>query len=160
MRILSLAALGALLIAPILSVRAAENTALGTWKTIDDDSHEAKALVEIAEHDGVLSGRIVQLFRKPGEEPDPVCKKCEGERHGQRVIGMTILTGMRRDGDVWDGGEILDPEEGKTYRCKLHPTADGRKLEVRGFIGISLLGRTQVWERAEDDANANAPKQP
>ena len=126
---------------------AAEPSPLGVWKTIDDDSHEAKALVEISEHDGALNGRIVQLFRKPGEDQTPRCKKCEGERHEQPVIGMTILWNLRRDGDVWDGGEILDPEEGKTYRCKLHPTTDG-KLEVRGFIGISLLGRTQVWERA------------
>jgi len=126
---------------------AAEPSPLGTWKTIDDDTHEAKALVEIAEQDGALSGHIVKLFRHPNEIQDPVCKACEGERHDQRVIGMTILWNLRRDGDEWNGGEILDPEEGKIYRCKLHPTDDGMRLEVRGFIGISLLGRTQVWER-------------
>lgn len=120
---------------------------VGTWKTIDDDTHQARAIVEIDEHDGVLSGRIVKLFRKPDEDQNPHCKKCEGDRHEQPVIGMMIITNMHRDGDVWDGGEILDPEEGKTYRCKLHVGDDGN-LEVRGFIGISLLGRTQVWERA------------
>ncbi len=128
-------------------VQATELSPLGTWRTIDDDTHEAKALVEIAEQDGVLSGHIVQLFRHPNDIQDPVCKACEGERHDQRVIGMTILWNFRRDGDVWDGGEILDPEEGKIYRCKLHPIDGGARLEVRGFIGISLLGRTQVWER-------------
>jgi uncharacterized protein (DUF2147 family) len=126
---------------------AAGPSPLGTWKTIDDETHEAKALVEITEQDGVVSGHIVELFRHPNEIQDPVCKACEGERHDQRVIGMTILWNLRRDGDDWVGGEILDPEEGKIYRCKLHPTDGGARLEVRGFIGISLLGRTQVWER-------------
>jgi len=128
------------------STAAAAPSPIGIWKTIDDDTHEAKALVEIGEHDGVLSGRIVKLFRKPGEDPAPACAKCKGERHDQPVLGMTILWNMHRDDDVWDGGEILDPKEGKTYRCKLRLAADGT-LEVRGFIGISLLGRTQVWER-------------
>jgi uncharacterized protein (DUF2147 family) len=125
----------------------ADPSPIGIWKTIDDDTHEAKALVEIAEQDGVVSGYIVKLFRHPDEIQDPICKPCEGERHDQRVIGMTILWNFRRDGDEWDGGEILDPEEGKIYRCKLHPIDGGARLEVRGFIGISLLGRTQVWER-------------
>lgn len=119
----------------------------GTWKTIDDDTHEARAIVEISERDGSLSGRIVKLFRKPGEDPAPHCKECRGERHDQPVIGMTILWDLHRHGDAWDGGEILDPEEGKTYRCTLHVADDG-KLEVRGYIGVALLGRTQVWERA------------
>jgi uncharacterized protein (DUF2147 family) len=119
---------------------------LGVWKTIDDETHEARSRVEITEHDGVLSGRVVELFRKPGEDPNPRCEDCPGDRHGQPVIGMTILWNLRRDGDVWEGGEILDPEEGKTYRCRLR--VEGDKLEVRGYIGISLLGRTQVWERA------------
>lgn len=126
---------------------AAVPSPIGTWKTIDDDTHEAKALVEISEHDGVLSGRITQLFRKPGEDQDPRCEPCQGERHTQRVLGMTILWNMHRDGEAWDGGEILDPEEGKVYRCTLHAVDGGAKLEVRGYIGISLLGRTQVWER-------------
>jgi uncharacterized protein (DUF2147 family) len=128
-------------------VQAIEPPPLGTWRTIDDETHEAKALVEITEQDGIVFGHIVKLFRRPGEIQDPVCKACEGERHDLRVIGMTILWNLRRDGDEWVGGEILDPEEGKIYRCKLHPIDGGARLEVRGFIGISLLGRTQVWER-------------
>jgi uncharacterized protein (DUF2147 family) len=120
---------------------------VGTWKTIDDETHQPKAIVEISEDHGVLSGKIVKLFRKPGEDPAPRCKECQGERHDQPVLGMTILSNLRHDGDVWDGGEILDPENGKTYRCKLRVGDDGN-LEVRGFIGFALLGRTQVWERA------------
>ncbi|HZP65400.1 MAG TPA: DUF2147 domain-containing protein [Rudaea sp.] len=129
------------------TIAAADPAPTGTWKTIDDDTHEPKAIVEISEHDGVLSGRIVRLFREPGEEANPRCKECPGERHDQPVLGMTILWNMHRDGDVWDGGEILDPEEGKTYRCKLHLAPGGEVLEVRGYIGFSLLGRTQLWQR-------------
>lgn len=131
------------------SVSAADQTPLGTWKTIDDDSHEAKALVEITEHDGALSGRVVKLFRKPSEDQNPKCKECSGERKDQPVMGMTILWNLRRDGDEWNGGEIIDPDGGKIYRCKLHVDETGTRLDVRGFIGFSLLGRTQVWERAE-----------
>jgi uncharacterized protein (DUF2147 family) len=120
---------------------------LGIWTTIDDASHKPRALVEISEHDGVLSGRIVRLFREPDEDPDPRCEDCTGPRHDQPVLGMTILWNMRRHGDIWEGGEILDPEDGSVYRCKLHPVGDGSKLEVRGFIGIALLGRTQTWTR-------------
>ena len=127
---------------------AAEASPLGYWTTIDDHTHEARSIVEIGEHDGALSGRIVKLFRKPDEIQDPVCKECSGARHDARVIGMEILWGVRRSGDEWNGGEILDPETGSTYRVTLRPAPDGRTLDVRGFIGFSLLGRTQVWERA------------
>jgi len=124
-------------------------TPLGTWRTFDDDTHAPKALVEISVQDGELSGRIVKLFREAGEDPDPHCSACRGQRKDQRVLGMTILWGMHGDGAVWSGGEILDPEEGAIYRAKLHLASDG-KLEVRGYLGISLLGRTQVWERVQE----------
>jgi uncharacterized protein (DUF2147 family) len=128
--------------------RARESTPLGTWTTIDDVSHHPRSLVEISADGGVLSGRIVRLFQGPNEDPDPRCVDCKGERHDARVLGMTILWNLRRHGGDWDGGEILDPESGKVYRVTLHLTAGGDRLEVRGYIGISLLGRTQIWERA------------
>ena len=144
--------LAALLIAPgvvgPVRAHAADASPLGLWTTIDDDSHKPRAVVELSEREGLLSGRIVQLFREPGEDPNPRCKDCTGSRHDQPVLGMTILWNLRRQGDTWEGGEILDPENGSVYRCKLHPVSDGSKLEVRGFIGISLLGRTQTWMRA------------
>jgi uncharacterized protein (DUF2147 family) len=131
------------------AIAAEHPTPTGTWTTIDDHTHKPRSLVEISEHDGVISGRIVRLFQRPGEEPNPRCEDCKGERHDQPVLGMMILWNLHRDGDDWDGGQILDPETGKTYRVTIRPTDDGKKLEVRGFIGISVLGRTQVWERAE-----------
>lgn len=120
---------------------------VGIWKTFDDDTHAAKALVEIDVRDGELSGRVVKLFRALGEDPNPVCRECRDFRHDQPVLGMTILWGLRRNGTEWSGGEILDPEEGATYRAALH--VDGDQLDVRGYLGISLLGRTQVWQRAQ-----------
>jgi uncharacterized protein (DUF2147 family) len=147
-RSISAALLIALGMAGPVPALAADASPVGLWTTIDDDSHKPRAVVEIGEADGVLSGRIVHLFREPGEDPDPRCKDCSGSRHDQRVIGMTILWDMRRQGGVWEGGEILDPEEGSIYRCKLQPVGDGNRLEVRGFIGISLFGRTQTWTRA------------
>jgi uncharacterized protein (DUF2147 family) len=127
---------------------AAEPTPVGVWTTIDDDSHQPRSEVEISEDNGVLSGKVVHIYPKPDEPADPRCIDCKGERHNQPVLGMTILWNMRRNGDNWDGGEVLDPETGDTYRATMHPTADGKKLELRGYVGISLFGRTQVWERA------------
>ncbi|HZT88161.1 MAG TPA: DUF2147 domain-containing protein [Stellaceae bacterium] len=129
---------------------------VGTWKTIDDETHKARALIEIREHDGVLDGRVIELFRAPDEEPNPRCTDCPGARRDQPVIGMTILWNLHRHGDDWDGGEILDPEDGRVYRCTLHANAAGDRLEVRGYLGVALLGRTQVWERVPPAALQSA----
>jgi uncharacterized protein (DUF2147 family) len=128
-------------------VHAQAASPVGLWKTIDDASGEPKALVRIALDSGVLTGTIEKLFRKPGEDPNPTCDKCEGARKDQPIAGMQILSGLKPDGDEWTGGEILDPNNGKVYKAKLRLADGGKKLEVRGFIGFSLLGRTQVWQR-------------
>ena len=127
---------------------AAGPSPLGTWRTIDDETHRPRALVSIEEHDGMLSGRIVRLFREPDEDPNPLCVECEGERHNQPVLGMTILWNFRRNGDAWTGGEVLDPEEGRIYHANLRLRDNGARLDVHGYIGLPLLGRSQVWERA------------
>ena len=127
--------------------QAGEPTPAGTWKTIDDQTHRPRALVRIEEHDGALTGRIVQLFREPGEDPNPVCVDCRSERHNQPVLGMTILWDFHRHGEVWKDGEILDPEEGSIYSANLHLRDDGTRLVVRGYIALPLLGRSQIWER-------------
>jgi uncharacterized protein (DUF2147 family) len=129
-------------------VFAADATPVGIWRTIDDTTKQPKSIVEIVEVNGELTGKVKQILQSD-KGPNPVCDDCEGERKGQPVLGMTIIWGMKKDGDVWDGGTILDPNNGKTYGCKLTPSEDGKTLQVRGFKGFSLLGRTQVWERVE-----------
>jgi uncharacterized protein (DUF2147 family) len=126
---------------------AAERSPIGTWRTIDDETHKPRALVRIERQDDALSGRIVQLFRDPGEDPAPLCAPCAGERHNQPVLGMTILWNFHRQGDIWTDGEVLDPEEGKIYRANLRLRDEGTRLDVHGYIGVPLLGRSQVWER-------------
>lgn len=122
---------------------------VGVWKTIDDETGKPKSLVRISESNGELRGKIEKLFREAGEDPNPKCEKCEGVLKDQPVIGMTILTGMKKDGGEYNGGQILDPNNGKTYKSKLTLIEGGKKLDVRGYIGIPMLGRTQTWLRVE-----------
>jgi uncharacterized protein (DUF2147 family) len=122
----------------------------GRWKTVDDHTGKARSVVKIGSENGRLTGQIERLFREKGEDPDPHCKKCDHERKDQRVIGMKILWDLVSDGEGWGSGYILDPENGKTYRCQIKLLAGGEKLEVRGYIGMPLLGRSQVWERWAD----------
>jgi len=127
----------------------AQATPVGLWKTIDDKTQAAKSYVRIVEQGGVLVGRIEKLIDAP--DPAPVCTACTDARKGQPIVGLTILEGVRRQPDepVWEGGTILDPNDGKTYKVRLTPTDDGKALDVRGYIGLPLLGRTQTWLRAE-----------
>jgi uncharacterized protein (DUF2147 family) len=125
-------------------------TPVGLWKTIDDASGKEKALVRVSETGGVLSARIERLFNP--SKPNPVCEECTDERKGQPVTGLVIVRNVKRDAvdpALWSGGDILDPENGKTYRVRLKPIDDGKRLEVRGYIGTPMLGRTQTWQRVE-----------
>lgn len=134
---------------------------VGLWQTISDTDGKPRGLVEIRERDGVLAGRIVGTLRAD-ESLDKLCEVCPGERKGQKLLGMTILSGLRRESDSgkdgqaeearWSGGEILDPDNGRTYRVHLTLEDGGRTLRVRGYIGVSLLGRTQRWQRAASAA--------
>ncbi len=140
------------LIAAVLAAPAAwaqNNSPIGMWKTIDDASGKPKSLVRITESNGVVSGKIEKLFREPTEDQNPVCDKCEGELKGKPVLGMTILNGLQKDGDSYSGGTVLDPHNGKTYKAKLTLKDEGKKLEMRGYIGAPLFGRTQTWIREQ-----------
>jgi uncharacterized protein (DUF2147 family) len=128
---------------------AADDSPVGLWKNIDDETGKPKALIRITESNGVLQGKIEQLFRAPAEDQNPKCDKCEGARKDQPIVGMTILSGLKKDGDEYAGGEILDPNNGKVYKSKMHLTDAGKKLSVRGYMGMPMLGRSQVWLRQE-----------
>ena len=122
---------------------------VGAWKTIDDKTGKPKALVRITEEGGVLTGKIEKLYRAPSEEQNPTCSKCSDTRKDQPIVGMTILSGLKKDGNDYSGGEILDPAAGKTYKSKATLIDNGSKLEVRGYIGAPMFGRTQTWQREQ-----------
>jgi uncharacterized protein (DUF2147 family) len=138
-----------ILMLAVFPLGAAELSPAGLWKTIDEISGRPKGLVRISEVNGQFEGKVERAFVKPGDDPAPRCEKCDGARHNQPVLGLKILWGLAKNGDEYQGGEILDPESGKVYRVKMKLFDDGKKLEVRGFIGISLLGRSQIWLREE-----------
>ena len=138
-----LAAICALICLPALAV--AQASPVGKWQAVSDVDGKPSALIEIVEAHGQFVGTITALL---SESDTVVCDKCEGAQRGQRVVGMQILWGMHPDGDEWSGGSILDPESGRVYRAKMHLENDGQRLVVRGFIGLALFGRSQVWVRA------------
>ena len=127
----------------------AQNTPTGLWKTIDDETKVEKSLVRITDSGGVYTGKVEKIL---SDKPDAKCLECTDERKGQPVQGMTILRDIKPDPDdkaLWIGGDILDPNNGKVYKVRLKPVDGGKKLEVRGYIGTPLLGRTQTWLRVE-----------
>lgn len=125
----------------------AQQSPVGLWETIGDDDGKPKAHVRIVETDGELRATVEAILEP--EKRDAVCDRCTDERRGRPVMGLTIVSGMRRDGDAYTGGSILDPKNGKVYSCRMRLAEDGKQLEVRGFLGISLLGRSQTWNRLE-----------
>ena len=123
----------------------------GLWKTIDDNTKKEKSLVRIIESNRIYTGTVEKLL-DPDTKKDAVCKDCSDERKDKPILGMTILRNVKASTDdraVFQGGDILDPDNGKVYKVKLKLIDNGAKLDVRGYIGMPLLGRTQTWIRAE-----------
>ena len=118
---------------------------LGLWQTVDDKTGKPAGLVRLYESGGKIFGKIEKSFRVGADEHS--CVACTDERRNQPILGLVIIRSMERDGDEYRGGDILDPDNGSVYRCILQLQDGGRKLRVRGYLGISLLGRTQTWER-------------
>jgi uncharacterized protein (DUF2147 family) len=128
----------------------AQATPAGLWRTIDDETKIEKSLVRVSEAAGVFSAKIEKIA-DPAKQ-DSKCDKCTDERKDQPVLGMTILRNVKKnasDAELWDGGEILDPNNGKVYKVRMKPIDGGKKLEVRGYVGMPMLGRTQTWIRVE-----------
>jgi len=128
----------------------AQATPVGVWKTIDDKTGTEKAQIRITESGGVLRGAIEKLLA-PDAKHDGVCDKCTDDRKDQPMVGLEILRGVKKSDseNLWDGGTILDAAEGKIYKVRLQSAEGGKKLEVRGYMGMPLLGRTQTWIRVE-----------
>ncbi len=130
------------------SAFAAASTPAGLWRTIDDNTGKPRSLVRISETNGEYSA-VIEKGLLASDTPDAVCDKCKDERKGQRIVGMTIVKGIKLMNGHYEGGEILDPENGKVYRCLMKLDSTGNQLEVRGYIGIALIGRSQTWTRVE-----------
>ena len=133
---------------------AAEPTAAGLWEQVDEKSGQAESWFKITERNGVYQGNIVKMFPKPGDDENWVCDKCEGAEKGKPVLGLMLIKGMQRNGLSYENGTIMDPRDGSVYRALMRLSPDGQKLEVRGYLGISLFGRSQVWNRLPDNALA------
>jgi len=122
----------------------AADPAVGRWKTIDDETGQAKSIVEITQGaNGTLSGRIVELLNP--SKPNPACDKCKDDRKGKPITGMEIIRGMKPDGDAYAGGTILKPDEGKVYKSKMELIEGGSKLEVSGCV--AFICKSQGWQR-------------
>ena len=127
----------------------AQATPAGVWKTIDDNSKQERSLIRIAQVGGIYTGRLEKVL-DPDAKPGEVCDKCTDERKGKPLIGMALIRNAKQsadDKDVFDGGDITDPDNGKVYRLRLRLQDGGKKLEVRGYIGPFY--RNQIWIRVE-----------
>ncbi len=117
---------------------------LGKWKTIDDVTGKEKSIIEIYQENGKIYAKVIQILT-PGKE-NKRCTECEGANKDKPILGMVVINGLSQDDDEWNGGTILDPNNGKTYKCYITLESEN-KLKVRGYIGFSLIGRTQYWYR-------------
>lgn len=122
---------------------------IGYWKTVDDVTGKPKSIVQIWKtNDNVLMGKVIKVFAKDSKKPS-LCTKCTGENLNQPIVGMVIISGLQASAKQWVNGQILDPENGKKYSCNLRTLENGKRLHVRGYVGLPLLGRSQTWERVD-----------
>lgn len=138
----------ALLVVLVFTVPFAKaQTIFGKWHTIDNETGKIESVIEIYKKNGKAYAKIVDILNK--EDRDRLCDKCTGKDKNVPILGLVLVGGLEQDGDEWSGGKILDPKSGKYYKCYLKLEEDN-KLKLRGYIGVSILGRTEYWYRAED----------
>ncbi|MEO8402064.1 MAG: DUF2147 domain-containing protein [Gammaproteobacteria bacterium] len=153
-----LATIGTLLVGSVTSALAATITQdaltaspIGYWKTIDETSGKPKSIVKVWKTDKqVLMAKVVKLF--PAQHKvaqNKICSACSGAQHNKPIVGMVIISGLKSYENQWKSGEILDPENGKTYNCSARLSENGKKLNVKEFVGFPLFGRSQTWERVD-----------
>lgn len=147
-RVLLLLALVPLASAVTTAAAAPAATPVGEWQQFDDKKGGLRSIIRIEQVGGELVGTILKTVPRPEDPPQPTCDKCPGEFKDKPIVGLRFMWGLKGEGRQWDGGRVLDPEEGKIYRVKLKLSEDGRTLEVRGYVGFAMIGRTQRWTRA------------
>jgi uncharacterized protein (DUF2147 family) len=125
----------------------ADTTAAGVWEQVNEKTGEAQSTITISKAGDVYVGRITTIFLKPGNPAEPICAKCSGADKGRPMKGLQIINGMKESGLDYSDGTILDPESGTVYSATMQLSPDGRHLTVRGYVGISAFGRSQVWNR-------------
>jgi uncharacterized protein (DUF2147 family) len=168
---LTLTLLGAAALAPALSVPASaqqpsaaaqQPSAEGLWEQIDEKTGKAESWFRVYKKGDVYEGQIVKMFPKPGDDPNKEwrCDKCEGEDKNAPVLGMALIKGMKRNGLAYEDGTITDPRDGSVYRALMNLSPDNKTMEMRGYLGISLFGRSQTWKRLPDDAMGPATATP
>ncbi len=132
-----------------LSVFAATDSPVGYWKTLDDVTGKPKSIVQVFRNqDQLLMAKVVKVFPN-NHANQKVCVACTGDQHNQPIVGMIIISGLKSSDNQWGSGQILDPENGKKYKCTARLMENGKKLNVHGYLGLPLFGRSQTWERVD-----------
>ena len=129
----------------------AQATPVGLWKTIDDKTKKERTLIRIVDTGGTLSGKIEKRL-DPDAKAGDTCDKCADDRKDQPIQGPQLIRGISKNAGTenrWDGGTVIDPEDGKVYKARMTPIDGGKKLELRAYIGVPMIGRTQTWIRVE-----------
>jgi Uncharacterized protein conserved in bacteria (DUF2147) len=126
----------------------------GLWQQVDPSTGKSEGWFLFRERDGVFEGVIAKMFIPPGENPHPRCTQCEGDLRNAPLLGLRIISGMRRHGLEYEDGTILDPRDGSRYNALMRLSPDGKTLTVRGYLGVSLFGQDQTWTRLPDSAFA------
>ena len=151
MRAKNLAALAFLALAAGVGSAGADLTPVGLWQSVDQDTKQPNGWFLVTDRGGVYDAIIAKMFLQPGQDPNVVCSRCKDDRHNKPWLGLEIVRGMKSDGNnKFNGGTILDPRDGNVYDAEMKLSADGQTLTVRGFLGISFLGRNQYWTRLPD----------
>lgn len=127
-----------------VSLSMSAQTIFGKWENLDEETNKVDSVIEVYKKDGKAYAKIVEITDKNRQEA--VCDKCSGKRKNNPILGMNILTGLKKDGDEWSGGKILDPKNGKEYKCYIK-LENNNKLKIRGYIGFAAFGRTAYWHR-------------